>query len=155
MPDVPDLGSLRAELRAAGVFELREGSNWIKLAFLFAGGAGSIVAMSFVPWWAIPLLVISTAVCCTSAAMLGHEGSHKAFSRSATRNTILQYLTFPMFSGLSALYWREKHDRLHHGHPNVHAKDPDIKPWPFVSCREDHEKCGPVRRWFHRNFQGW
>jgi fatty acid desaturase len=155
MSAVPDLGALRAELRAAGVFESREARSWVKLMILLGGAIGSIVAIAHVPWWAIAPLVIVCAVFTTSAAMVGHEGSHKAFSRSSARNTVIQYLTFPLFSGLSALYWREKHDRLHHGHPNVQSKDPDIKPWPFVSCREDHERCGPLRRWFHRNFQGW
>jgi fatty acid desaturase len=51
------------------------------------------------------------------------------------------------------LYWREKHDRLHHGHPNVEGVDPDIKPFPFVSSRGDHERCGPALRWFQRHLQ--
>jgi len=155
MREVPDLGSLRAELRAAGVFEHREARSWCKLAILLAGVAGTLVAIAHAPWWAIGPLIIACAVFSTSTAMLGHEGSHKSFSASSARNTIVQYVTFPLFGGLSALYWREKHDRLHHGQPNVYERDPDIKPWPFVSCREDHEQCRPWRRWFQRNFQGW
>jgi fatty acid desaturase len=155
MREVPDLSSLRAELRAAGVFEHREAESWVKLGILIAGVAGCLVGIAHAPWWAIGPLVIACAVFGVSAAMVGHEGSHKSFSVSSARNTIIQYVTFPLFSGLSALYWREKHDRLHHGAPNVYEKDPDIKPWPFVSCREDHEQCRPWRRWLHRNFQSW
>src|SRR5262249_61570116 len=99
--------------------------------------------------FAIPI----AAFLSTWTAMLGHEGSHRSFSASPGRNLVLVYLTFPLFSGLSALYWREKHDRLHHGHPNVEGVDPDIRPFPFASTRGDHEKCGPAERWFQRNLQ--
>jgi fatty acid desaturase len=69
-------------------------------------------------------------------------------------SAIVKYLAFPLFGGLGSLYWHEKHDRLHHGHPNVEGVDPDIKPFPFVSSRGDHEKCGPKSRWFQRHLQG-
>jgi fatty acid desaturase len=116
---------------------------------------GSLFAIAYGPWWMITIAVFTGAIFGTSTAMLGHEGSHRSFSKSPTRNSLLMYLTFPFFCGLSALYWREKHDRLHHGNPNVHGADPDIRPWPFVSCREEHLRCNRVHRWFHRNFQGW
>jgi fatty acid desaturase len=152
---VPDLKALRAELTAAGVFQHRELQSWLKLAILLAGTAGCLVAIAYAPWWGTVLAILCAAVFVTSAAMIGHEGSHRSFSASPLRNTIVMYFAFPLFSGLSALYWRDKHDRLHHGHPNVHGHDPDIRPWPFVSCREEHVRCNRVHRWFHRHFQGW
>src|SRR5438874_13689864 len=88
-------------------------------------------------------------------AMLGHEGSHKSFSASPLRNTILTHLTFPLFSGLSLSYWHDKHDRRHHGHPNVEGHDPDIKPFPFSSSAGGHAACGAKERWFQRNLQRW
>jgi len=92
-------------------------------------------------------------VLCASIAMFGHEGSHKSFSGSPWRNALLVYLVFPLFSGLGSLYWHDKHDRLHHGHPNVEGMDPDIKPFPFVSSLGDHQRCNRGERWFQRNFQ--
>jgi fatty acid desaturase len=85
--------------------------------------------------------------------MLGHEGSHRSFSASPARNALLTHLVFPLFSGLGALYWRNKHDRLHHGHPNVEGLDPDIKPYPFVSSRHDHKDSKRHLRWFQRHLQ--
>ncbi len=155
MQSLPELGTLRAELRAAGVFEHRELRSWLTLAVLFAGTAICLVAIGVFGWVAaIPAIPIA-AMCCTSAAMLGHEGSHRSFSKSPARNAILVYLVFPLFSGLGALYWRNKHDQLHHGHPNVEGLDPDIKPFPFVSSRGDHERSTPGQRWFQRHFQSW
>ena len=147
----PELGSLRAELRAAGVFEHQELRSWLKLAFLLGGVAACLVGIATYGWVAaIPLAPIA-AVFATAAAMLGHEGSHRAFSKSPVRNAFVAYLAFPLFGGLSLLYWREKHDRLHHGHPNVEGVDPDIRPFPFASSKKDHEQCGPKERWFQRD----
>ena len=152
---VAELRELRAELRASGAFEHCELRSWGKVAFLLTGVAGCLTAMAvFGPWAALFAIPIA-AVFSTSTAMLGHEGSHRSFSSSPFRNQVMVYLVFPLFSGLGSLYWRNKHDRLHHGHPNVEGVDPDIKPFPFVSSRGDHERCGRGQRWFQRNFQGW
>lgn len=151
----PELGDLRAELRAAGLFEHRELRSWLKLAVMFVALAGCLLGIQQLGWVAaIPLIPIC-AVFATSIAMFGHEGSHKSFSASPLRNAVLLHLVFPLFSGLSSFYWRDKHDRLHHGHPNVEGVDPDIKPFPFVSSRGDHERCGPYQRWFQRHLQAW
>jgi fatty acid desaturase len=123
--------------------------------FLAAIFAASLIGLTRTGSLAAPLWISVAAVCCTSIAMLGHEGSHRSFSVSPTRNALLVYLTFPLFSGLGALYWRDKHDRRHHAHPNVEGLDPDIKPFPFASSRGDHEACSAGERWFQRVFQRW
>jgi fatty acid desaturase len=152
---IPELGSLRAELRAAGLFEHRELQSWLKLAFLLCGVAGSLVGIALLGAWSTLFLVPVCAVFATATAMMGHEGSHRSFSRSPVRNAIMKYMTFPLFSGLGSLYWHDKHDLRHHGHPNVEGVDPDIRPWPFVSSRGDHEAATPGLQWFQRNFQSW
>jgi fatty acid desaturase len=150
-----ELGCLRAELRAASAFESCELRSWGKLAFLSVVLAGCLIGLARTASFAAPLWIVAAGVCCTSIAMLGHEGSHRSFSRSPTRNALLVYLTFPLFSGLGSLYWRDKHDRRHHAHPNVEGLDPDIKPFPFSSSRGDHDACGRGERWFQRVFQRW
>ena len=150
-----ELGSLRAELRAAGAFETRELWSWAKLLFLAAMLVGCLLGLVRTGWLGALVCIPAAAVCCTSIAMLGHEGSHRSFSPSPTRNALLVYLTFPLFSGLGALYWRDKHDRRHHAHPNVEGLDPDIKPFPFASSRGDHDACSRGERWFQRVFQRW
>ncbi|NVB77814.1 MAG: acyl-CoA desaturase [Kofleriaceae bacterium] len=150
-----DLGSLRAELRIAGVFTPREGRSWLELAALGTGVAGCLVGLALTGWIGAAIFIPLAGMLSTTIAMYGHEGSHRSFSSSPTRNALLCYLAFPLFSGLGALYWRNKHDRLHHGHPNVEGVDPDIQPFPFSSSRGDHDKCGAKTRWFQRNFQKW
>ena len=151
----PELGSLRNELREAGVFEYSELRSWLKIFALLAGVAGCLYGIAVMGILGAILLVPICAVLCTAIAMFGHEGSHRSFSTSAARNAFVAYFTFPLFGGLSSLYWREKHDRLHHGHPNVEGVDPDIRPFPFASSRGDHEKAGPKERWFQRHLQRW
>jgi len=155
MQAVPELGALRQELKLAGVFRHRELRSWLKLAFLLGVVAACLVGIVMYGWFAALFLVPVASVFATSAAMMGHEGSHRSTSASPTRNALMTYLAFPLFSGLSALYWREKHDRLHHGHPNVEGVDPDIRPWPFVSTKGDHEQQPRHLRWFQRRFQAW
>ena len=151
----PELGSLRAELRAAGAFETCELRSWGKLACLAVALAGCLIGLVRAAPLAAPLWIIAAGVCCTSIAMLGHEGSHRSFSRSPARNALLVYLTFPLFTGLGALYWRDKHDRRHHAHPNVEGLDPDIQPFPFASSHGGHDACGRLQRGFQRMFQRW
>ena len=151
----PKLGTLRIELAEAGAFEHRELRSWGKLGVLLAAIAASLTAIALVGGWLVVPLVPLLAVLCTATAMFGHEGSHRSFSDSPLRNNLIAYFAFPLFGGLSTLYWREKHDRLHHGHPNVEGVDPDIRPFPFVSSRGDHERSGPRLRWFQRHLQRW
>lgn len=122
---------------------------------MFAALAGCLAGIALLGWLGWLVFLVPAAVLCTSIAMFGHEGSHKSFSSSPARNAFLTYLAFPLFSGLGALYWHNKHDRLHHGHPNVEAVDPDIRPFPFASSRGDHERCGAKARWFQRTCQKW
>ncbi len=142
-------------MRIAGVFTYREGRSWLELVGMLTAVAGCLVGIAMLGWVAALGLIPVTAVLATSVAMMGHEGSHRSFSASPTRNAILTFIAFPLFGGLSALYWHNKHDRLHHGHPNVESKDPDIEPFPFASSRGVHSKAGPKTRWFQRNFQKW
>lgn len=152
---LPELSELRNRLKAAGVFEHNELRGWFKLAGFVVVATSALLALAHFGWIAAFVAIPVAAVCSTSIAMMGHEGSHRSFSASPTRNTILNYFAFPLFSGLSTLYWREKHDRLHHGHPNVEGLDPDIRPWPFASSQGDHERSGRIAQWVQRNMQSW
>src|SRR5689334_12328569 len=104
-----ELGSLRAELRMAGVFEFREARSWIELGLMATALAGCLVGIALTGWVGAIFLIPVASVFATSIAMMGHEGSHKSFSASPARNTLLTYLAFPLFSGLGALYWHNKH----------------------------------------------
>ena len=146
---------LRGELVAAGVFRHHEAASWGKLALLLAVLGLSLAGTVLGPWWAALILVPIGSIVATTAAMLGHEGSHRSFSASPWRNQLLNYITFPLLGALSALYWKAKHDGAHHGHPNVDEQDPDVKLWPMCASAQGHARSNRFRRWFQRNFQGY
>jgi len=146
--------SLRAELESAGVYRHHEAASWAKLVLLLTISGALLAGVVILPWaWSL-LLVPAAAVSTATAAMIGHEGAHRSFSSSPWRNELMLHLTFPLLAGLGATYWKHKHNRLHHGHPNVVGGDPDIDIWPMASCLGDHEQSGAARRWFQRNLQG-
>ena len=98
----PELGSLRAELKAAGMFEYCELRSWLKLAVMAATFAACLLGVWQFGWLAAIPLVPIAAVHATAMAMFGHEGSHRSFSASPVRNLVMLYLVFPLFSGLSS-----------------------------------------------------
>jgi len=146
---------LRVDLRAAGVFTHHEGRTWLELAVLLTGFA---IATALTIAYGFPLAFLTVplaAVAMTSAVMLGHEGGHSAFSDKRLRNDIMLYLSFPLLGGVSARYWKAKHNVLHHGHPNVVGHDEDLDLWPMAATKAHHEKSGPFLQWFQRNIQGF
>lgn len=144
---------LRAELKAAQVFEHRERSGWLKLALMGAlllACCAGIALGSPLTWW----LVLPAALATTTATLIGHEGSHGSFSGSSRQNALLVHITLPLLAGISGRYWKYKHNGLHHGHPNVVGADPDIELWPLATTRAEYERSGPLLRFVQRNLQG-
>ncbi len=146
---------LRAELKAAGVFEHHELSGWLKLGLMFALLALAYVGLARGPAWAAIALAPLAALAATTATLIGHEGSHGSFSGRRASNRALEYLTLPVLSGVSSLYWKHKHNVLHHGHPNVVAKDPDVELWLMATTSADYDRAPPLQRWFQRNLQAY
>ena len=146
--------SLKDEVSAAGLFEGCEARTWGKFVLLMGIIAALLVAHVHLPFWASTLLIPITGAFCAVTAMLGHEGSHRGFSKSAWRNRLLYNFTFPVLGGAGGLYWHWKHDVRHHAYPNVVDVDPDILLWPMASTAEEYRRSSPGRQWFQRNYQG-
>jgi len=146
--------TLKDEVRAAGLYQRCEFRSWSKFFLLLSFAGGLLVAHTFVPIWASILLVPVTAWFFATAAMIGHEGSHRGLSASPFRNQLIFHLSFPVLSGISAKYWHWKHDSQHHTNPNVADVDPDILIWPMASTADEYRRSARPRRWFQRNLQG-
>ncbi|MDB4989308.1 MAG: fatty acid desaturase [Myxococcaceae bacterium] len=137
------------------MFDHHARASWIKLALMLVATLACCAGIAFGPAWAWLLLVPAAALATTTATLVGHEGGHGSFSSKSSENMLLAYITLPLFAGISALYWKHKHNGLHHGHPNVVGSDPDIELWPMASSRSEYERAGPTLRWFQRNTQGY
>jgi fatty acid desaturase len=150
-----EMKRLRSELGAARVFEHREGSGWLKFALILGVLLLCVTGAVRLGGWAWPLLVPVAAAATTIGTLMGHEASHGSFSSRRVSNRLLSYLSLSLLSGMSWLYWKHKHDGLHHGHPNVVAKDPDVEIWPMAMSRAEYEQATPLQRWFQRNLQAY
>lgn len=150
-----EVRALREELAAAGVYERDEWATWRRLALLLPALGACLLGVALLPLWAAFLLVPAAAVIATTAAMLGHEGCHGSFSDKPWQNQLLATLTFPLLAGLGVLYWKDKHNVRHHGHPNVLGQDPDIEMWPMAISKEEYDASSAPRRFFQRHLQAW
>jgi fatty acid desaturase len=150
-----DLKNLRVELTRAGVFEHRTGRSWTKLLFLLASLAALVAAVALLPWWCALVLVPLAAIPAATAAMFGHEAAHGSFAAGKLHNEVVLHLVFPVFGGLGAQHWKNKHNRRHHAHPNVVGRDPDIEVWPMALSSVAHAESGRARRWLQRAVQGY
>lgn len=150
-----EIHELRAELESRGLFEPRAVLTAIKLLGLLTAFAALTAAVILLPAWCAVFLVPLAAVPAVAAAMIGHDAAHGGFSRNKTVNEIVLHLVFPLFGGLGALHWKNKHNRLHHGAPNVIGKDQDIQLWPMALSRVEHQRSSRLRRWFQRSLQGY
>ena len=150
-----DLRALRSELTANGLFEHRTAATLAKLGILLCALVAALAAVAILPWWWALGLVPLAAVPATTAAMIGHEAAHGSLSASRWQNDLVLHAVFPLFGGLGAQYWKHKHNHLHHGHPNVLGRDPDMNVWPMALSSEEHTRSGRFRRWLQRELQGY
>ena len=153
MISTSDIRALRSELTDSGAFAHRTAQTWAKLAALLLAFGAILALVVILPWWCALVLVPLAAIPAVTAAMVGHEAAHGSFSSSKTHNEVVLHLVFPLFGGLGAQHWKNKHNHLHHGHPNVVGRDPDMNVWPMALSSEAHAASGRFRRWLQRTWQ--
>jgi fatty acid desaturase len=77
-------------------------------------------------------------------AMLGHVGvttnahtwAHRSGHRSRRFNDVVAFFSGNFVSGISFLFWHDKHNRRHHASPNVQGLDPDHDFAPLIALTE-------------------
>lgn len=149
------MADLRKKLQEKGLLDKPTAKSWTKFITLMVVVGFLYAAHIMLPLkWGLILLPL-TGLITTTIAMIGHEGVHSSACKSKAGNITLASLAFPLFSGLSMNYWREKHNVQHHAHPNVVEKDPDIHSWPLTFSQEEYETSGPVRRFFQKYLQAY
>lgn len=150
-----DIKALRTELTSAGLFAHRTGATFRKAALLTLSLSGLIAAAIVLPWWCSLFLAPLAAVPAVSIAMIAHEAAHGSLSANKALNQVVLHVVFPLFAGLGAQHWIHKHNHLHHGHPNVDGRDPDIDIWPMALTRSAYDESGRFRQWLQRHFQAY
>jgi len=142
---------IRSRVRALGLDQPATGRLLLELGvhlvLLGLGGAGFLLLER----WSLRAPALGLA-------LLGHVGvttnahvwAHRAGSRSRRLNDVVAFFSGNLVSGISYLFWHDKHNRRHHGAPNVLGVDPDHDFAPFVALTElDLEgQSEPVRLWY-------
>lgn len=147
---------LRKRLKDAGCFDKAEATVWRNLGLHLLAFAALTVISWYSPFWVSVLILPFQAVAMMTAAMFGHEGSHKSLSGSAFRNEAMGLLCFPVFVGTSLQWWSWEHNGPHHAHPNnlnEERLDPHLFFFPYATHAEHYENAGPVVRVFQRYLQ--
>lgn len=153
----PSLVELRDELRAAGLGRPAPVATFAKFFVLLACALSGFAWVALSP--EVSLLVrIPVGVLAgwflTGAAMCGHDGAHAATSHSPFLNTLLAQMGFTLLGGLSVMYWRHKHNSLHHPNVNVGRKDPDVEQALLSLSTRQYAAQGRIVRFLQRTFQG-
>ncbi|MBO3083909.1 acyl-CoA desaturase [Cellulomonas sp. zg-ZUI188] len=119
-----------------------------------AAFAGIWVAVVLVgdSWWQLAVAA-AFAVVLTQVAFLGHDSAHRQIFTSGAWNDWAARIWACGFAGLSASWWRSKHNR-HHASPNQQGSDPDIAPGVVVWTADVLDTRTGFSGWFGRN-QGW
>jgi fatty acid desaturase len=148
---------LKAELDAARVFEYQPVRVYAKVLLLTCATVALFALMFAIdPWWAkAPLFVVGVAVS-VGLVMNGHDAGHRAVARTKWTNDVLGYFLFSFVAGLPLVYWKWKHNTMHHSFPNVAGKDPDVDIFPYAMSRNqrvDHGWRAFVQR--HQSLLFW
>ncbi len=151
----PSLADLRDELRAAGLGRPAPIATYAKFLLLMSGAIAGLLWVALHPYplyESIPLGLFS-AWLLTGAAMCGHDGAHAATSNRPWVNNLLAQAGFTLLGGLSIVYWRHKHNSLHHPNVNVGTKDPDVQQGLLALSTKQHARHGSLVRWLQQRFQ--
>jgi fatty acid desaturase len=121
-----DYAQLSRQVRAAGLLDRRPGYYSARIALvtgLWLAG-WTVFALLGPSWWQLAVAAFM-AVMCSQAGFLGHDAGHRQVFTSHRANDALGLFAGNVLTGLSYLWWVDKHNR-HHAHPNKIDSDPDI-----------------------------
>ncbi|WP_034610385.1 acyl-CoA desaturase [Cellulomonas sp. URHD0024] len=149
-----DYSALAAQIRESGLMSRRYGYYWSRMILAAAAFAGVWVAVVLIgdSWWQLAVAAV-LAVVLTQLAFLGHDSAHRQIFTSGAWNDWTARIIAGGFVGLSASWWRNKHNR-HHASPNQQGSDPDIAPGVVAWTSDVVDERPGLRGWFGRN-QGW
>ena len=100
---------------------------WLPVHVAVIAAATWALATGAAPWILWPALSLAIGVSMGGLAFLGHETLHGAVVRPRWARRVIGWIGFLPFV-LSPRLWIGWHNRVHHGHTNDPARDPDLYP---------------------------
>jgi fatty acid desaturase len=122
-----EYAELRRRIAAHGLFDRQPGFYARLIAATLALAALGVVALALSPsLWTHALVGALLALTTGRIALLLHDGAHRQIWPPGRRSDAFCLVVGPLLVGISASWWKQKHD-LHHAHPNDEHLDPDLQ----------------------------
>jgi fatty acid desaturase len=145
-----DYAELRRRIAARGLFERQPGfyagAIVVSVALTGLGVAGLAL---FSRLWMHALAAAVLALATGRLALLLHDAAHRQIWPPGRRSDAFCLIVGPLLVGISASWWKQKHDR-HHAHPNDEQLDPDLQismlAFTDGQARRMHRLLRPIAR---------
>ncbi|MDY7227233.1 fatty acid desaturase family protein [Hyalangium rubrum] len=120
----------------------------LALHVTLALGGIALVVLARSPWLDALGILVST-MGSLGVSTNTHTSSHYSTATRRWVNRALTYFGYPLFLGMSATYWWQKHVAVHHPTPNVIGLDDDADLLPtFTITERDVAEARGLRRWW-------
>lgn len=100
---------------------------WLPVHMAVAALCTAALALHWVPLWLAPVLSLVIGCSFAGMAFVAHETLHGAIIRGKKLRHAIGWVAFMPFM-ISPRLWTAWHNRVHHGHANQPALDPDSNP---------------------------
>jgi fatty acid desaturase len=141
-------------VRELGLLKRRRRYYFIRISLVLAAFVGVWVGFGLIGnSWLQLLMAGALALVLTQVAFLSHDSAHRQIFDSAAWNDWTARLLAGGVIGMSASWWRSKHNR-HHQAPNQLTKDPDIDIGVIAFTPEHAGRRTGFQAWLTRR-QGW
>jgi fatty acid desaturase len=145
---------LAQTVRELGLLRRRHGYYWTRIGLVAAAFAGVWVGFGLLGnSWLQLLMAGALALVLTQVAFLSHDGAHRQIFHSAAWNDWTARILAGGLVGMSASWWRSKHNR-HHAAPNQLDRDPDIGVGVVAFTPQEFIERKGLGGWLTRR-QGW
>jgi fatty acid desaturase len=146
--------SLLRTVRELGLLRRRRAYYLTRIGLVLAAFAAVWVGVLLIgnSWFQL-LMAGILALVLTQVAFLSHDSAHRQIFDSAAWNDWTARLLAGGLVGISAAWWRSKHNR-HHGAPNQLGRDPDIDIGVVAFTPEHAGRRKGFQAWLTRR-QGW
>lgn len=146
---VSGMAALLTEARAAGLMRTQPAFYRRELAvgLLLSGVTLTLLMQLSGPPRGLAAFVLGLVL--VRFFFLGHDAAHGQIAASSRANRWLASMLFGAGTGISASWWRARHDQ-HHAFTNIDGRDPDLVMPPFCSTECQVMAASRPRRWFAR-----
>ena len=141
-------------VRELGLLRRRRRYYFIRIGLVLAAFVGVWVGVGLLgDSWLQLLLAGAFALVLTQVAFLSHDSAHRQIFDSASWNDWTARVLAGGLIGISAAWWRSKHNR-HHAAPNQLARDPDLDIGVIAFTPDQAGARSGLSAWLTRR-QGW